>query len=115
HTSILSRQDSTCFLVTNCRDISEKRRSDSRLAALVESTPDPFIIVQPNGNIERVNKQAEILFGYPRQDLIGKSYKILVPERFRVQHDALTLGYQAHPVMRQMGSGLEMSCLTRSG
>jgi PAS domain S-box-containing protein len=97
------------------RDVSTEKATETKLIALVESTPDPFIIVEANGRIQRVNRQAEILFGYSRQELIGQSFKILVPERFRPQHDLYTRNYHFKPVMRQMGSGLELSCLTRSG
>lgn len=97
------------------RDISLQKGVETKLMALIESTPDPFIIVEADGSIQRVNRQAEILFGYDRQQLIGKSFKILVPERFRPQHDIYTRNYQVTPIMRQMGSGLELWCLTSSG
>ncbi len=102
-------------LTLTFRDISTEKANETKLVALVESTPDPFIIVEGNGRIQRVNRQAEILFGYSRQELIGQSFKILVPERFRLQHDVYTRNYHVKPAMRQMGSGLELSCLTRSG
>lgn len=89
--------------------------TETKLVALIESTPDPFIIVEADGRIQRMNRQAEILFGYSRQELIGQSFKLLVPERFREQHDVHTRKYHVKPMMRQMGSGLELSCLTRSG
>ncbi len=97
------------------RDISAQKSIEQKLVALIESTPDPFIIVEADGSIQRVNRQAEILFGYDRQELIGQSFKLLVPERFRSQHDIHTRDYRVGPVMRQMGSGLELWCLTRSG
>jgi PAS domain S-box-containing protein len=102
-------------LTVTLRDITHETATETKLMALVESTPDPFIIVEASGRIQRVNRQAEILFGYTRDELIGQSFKILVPERFRMQHDHYTRNYQLKPAMRQMGSGLELSCLTRAG
>lgn len=102
-------------LVLTFRDITREKATETRLVELVESTPDPFIIVEASGAIQRVNRQAEILFGYSRDELIGQSYKILIPERFRRQHDMYTRNYAEKPVMRQMGTGLELSCLTRAG
>jgi PAS domain S-box-containing protein len=102
-------------LLVTLRDITRETATEAKLVALVESTPDPFIIVEATGRIQRVNRQAEILFGYSRDELIGQSFKILVPERFRMQHEHYTRNFQLKPVMRQMGSGLELSCLTRSG
>ncbi len=105
----------TGHLTVTLRDITNETATETKLVALVESTPDPFIIVEAGGRIQRMNRQAEILFGYTREELIGQSFKILVPERFRMQHDHYTRNYQLKPVMRQMGSGLELSCLTRAG
>lgn len=97
------------------RDISDKNAIEEKLNAVVESTPDPFIIVEADGLIQRVNRQAEVLFGYNRKELTGASFKMLVPERFRKQHDVYTRNYQQKPVMRQMGAGLGLYCLTKSG
>ncbi|MEY4642897.1 MAG: hypothetical protein RLZZ227_2891 [Pseudomonadota bacterium] len=102
-------------LTVTFSDITSRNVTEAKLIALVESTPDPFIIVEASGQIQRVNRQAEILFGYSREELIGQSFKLLVPERFRQQHDVYTRNYHFKPVMRQMGSKLELSCLTRSG
>jgi PAS domain S-box-containing protein len=95
--------------------VSPSDSNEAKLVALIESTPDPFIIVEADGTIQRVNRQAEILFGYSRAELLGQSFKMLVPERFRAIHDEHTRNYRVKPVMRQMGSGLELWCLTRSG
>lgn len=107
--------DRTPLVVTVVHDIGAQKAVENKLVALIESTPDPFIIVEADGRIQRVNRQAELLFGYTRQELIGQSFKILVPKRFRAQHDLYTRNYQVKPVMRQMGSGLELWCLTRNG
>jgi PAS domain S-box-containing protein len=116
HISLVPDTDSKqTAVVAFLRDITVQKGIEQKLVALIESTPDPFIIVEANGCIQRVNRQAEILFGYDRQELMGKSFKLLVPERFRSQHDFYTRDYQVRPVMRQMGSGLELWCLTRSG
>lgn len=89
--------------------------SEEKLNAVIESTPDPFIIVGSGGIIERVNRQAEKFFGYSRDELVGQSFKLLVPERFRAQHDVYTRQYRQKAEMREMGSGLALSCLHRSG
>src|SRR5262249_7606470 len=50
---------------------------------LVEDAPDATVVVDPNGKIFLVNVQAEIMFGYDREELLGQPVEILVPERFR--------------------------------
>lgn len=114
--TVLQDKDSNPLIIaTTIRDITEQNSNEQKLVALIESTPDPFIIVESSGLIQRVNRQAELLFGYSRQELIGQSFKMLVPERFRSEHDVFTRNYHLKPAMRQMGSGLELWCLPKSG
>ncbi|MDT8397796.1 MAG: CheR family methyltransferase [Pseudomonadales bacterium] len=112
---LVDQQQKPGSIALTLRDITDKKATENKLKALVESTPDPIIIVEADGMIQRVNRQAEILFGYSRKDLLGKSYQRLIPERFRRQHDGHHQRYRENPMMRQMGSGLELWCLTRSG
>ncbi len=46
---------------------------------VMEFAPDAFILASMDGTIERVNAQAEALFGYPRSELLGKSVETLIP------------------------------------
>jgi PAS domain S-box-containing protein len=55
-----------------------------------------------------VNRQTEVLFGYPRAELIGQPVEVLLPERFRKRHLGHRSGYQNDPHTRPMGTGLEL-------
>lgn len=57
----------------------------------------------------------EKLFGYPRQELVGKSSEALVPHRFRKGHPAHRSAYFGDPRTRPMGAGLELFALRRDG
>ncbi len=67
-----------------------------------------MVIVDRRGTIALVNGQAERLFGYTREELIGREIEVLVPERLRASHVAHRSGYFADPRARPMGSGLEL-------
>jgi two-component system cell cycle sensor histidine kinase/response regulator CckA len=89
--------------------------ADARFQALLDAAPDAIVAVMPDGSIELVNAQAERLFGYPREELLGQSVDLLVPDRFRNAHPANRDGYFAEPRPRPMGAGMELAGRRKDG
>jgi diguanylate cyclase (GGDEF)-like protein/PAS domain S-box-containing protein len=75
---------------------------------LLEAAPDALVVVDQAGVIRFVNRQTEVLFGYCRDDLVGRLIETLVPESFRQVHTAHREGYVADPETRALGAGLEL-------
>ena len=75
---------------------------------LLESATDAMIITDREGLIILANPPVEQLFGYPRQELIGRPMEILLPERFRHAHGSQRTGYFTQPRARGMGTGMEL-------
>jgi PAS domain S-box-containing protein len=82
---------------------------------LLESLPDAMVMVGRAGKIVEVNTQLTDLFGYTKEDLLGKNLEILMPERFRARHRQNVSGFFASPRRRLMGSGLELFGLKKDG
>jgi len=82
---------------------------------LVESAPDAVVLIDPEGDIQLVNRQAERLFGYAREELLGQPVEILVPEQFRRAHATHRRGYFAEPKVREMGAGHELAGRRKDG
>lgn len=82
---------------------------------LLEAAPVAMLGVDQGGLIRFVNRQTELLFGYDRDDLAGRSIETLVPESFRKVHPAHRTGYFADPKTRPMGAGLQLTALRRDG
>ncbi len=84
------------------------RKSQALFEKLFESSPDSILVTGPEGRIARVNAQAEKLFGYSRDELLGQPVELLVPERFRDAHSGHRRDYDSVPHARPMSAGLEL-------
>jgi len=84
-------------------------------ASILEAIPDAVAAVNQQGVIIQVNSQTETLFGYTRDELIGRSVEMLVPERQRPQHHLHRESFHSRPKIRRMGSGLDLYGRRRDG
>jgi PAS domain S-box-containing protein len=102
------------FLAVCTRDLSRLKRLqdqqaiDQKFRALLDAAPDAMVIVNRRGTIAIVNAQAEQIFGYQREELVGQLVDVLVPARFRADHPARRDGYFASPQPRALGVGLDL-------
>ncbi|GFO68132.1 hypothetical protein GMLC_17110 [Geomonas limicola] len=97
------------------RDATERRSADEALVKsrnmferLFESAPDAVVVIDSHGMIRKVNQQTEALFGYIREEMIGKRVEMLMPERYHKRHRQHRKNYFADPRARKMGIGLEL-------
>ena len=96
------------LVISAIRDITKQKKEESKFMGLLESAPDAMVIAGSDGRIQMINAQTEKLFGYKRDEIIGKEVEILIPERFHNKHTGHRLGYIEHPTTRSMGTGMEL-------
>ena len=89
--------------------------TDGRFRHLLEAAPDAIIEVNREGKIVLLNKVTETLFGYSRQELLGQSVEMLVPEELRAAHGTHRGGYWKHPATRPMGGALKLEGRRKDG
>jgi two-component system cell cycle sensor histidine kinase/response regulator CckA len=83
--------------------------------ALLEGSPDAIVVVNQSGTIVLVNAQAERLFGYRRDEMIGKPAEILLSQHLRAQHSDQNSRFLAAPSKRPTVVGLELFGLRKDG
>ncbi|RTL43541.1 MAG: PAS domain S-box protein, partial [Rhodocyclaceae bacterium] len=101
--------------------MNEKSRSepfpvgDASFSRVVEWVPTAMVVVDREGRIVLVNAQAERLFGYGRDELLGESVDRLVPARLAGHHPTYRASFFADPHSRPMGSGRDLFARRRDG
>ena len=80
--------------------------ADATFVALLEAVPDAMVCIAADGRVVLVNAEAERLFGYKREELIGQLVEILVPEESRAAHPGYRAGFFADPRDRPMGGNV---------
>ncbi|GAA0812398.1 CHASE domain-containing protein [Colwellia asteriadis] len=89
--------------------------SEKHYKHIIESAPCGMIITNKQGEIEKINPQTELLFGYKSHELINQKIDMLIPKRFQQQHPKLREGFNKNPSNRQMGLNREVFGLTKKG
>ena len=90
------------------RDLSERKKSENRLAALLESVIDGIITIDEGGEIGSFNPGAERIFGYSASEIIGKNIRELMPEPDRSAHDGYMKNYIKTGQAKIIGIGREI-------
>jgi PAS domain S-box-containing protein len=103
------------FTSAAIRDVTVRRNSETKFRGLLEAAPDAIVIVDRDGRIVIVNKQAELLFGYSRSELVGQSVDLLVPVKNRGHHESHRRRYFGEPRARSMGTGVELHAVRKDG
>ena len=93
----------------------ELRKRDATVRAFFESAAEGIVGVDRDGRIVLANPRIESMFGYRREELLGQSVELLVPDRSRSVHSRHRADYFARPRTRPMGLGLSLTGRRKDG
>ena len=93
----------------------ELKLREARFRVAVESAAYGIVIVGERGEIQFVNSQTGKMFGYQREELLGRTIDILVPDQFRAQHHRHRADFATHPKPRPMAAGRDVYGLHKDG
>ena len=89
------------------------RPSDFR--AVFRASPDAMLLVGADGRLRDANTEAEMMFGWSREELVGESVEILVPLELRDRHRRHREVYHRNATSRPMAVGMELEAVRKDG
>ncbi len=97
------------------REALERRKSEERLRAVVDTAVDAIITIDASGLIESFNPAASRLFGYTAAEMIGRNVSQLMPEPDRSRHDGYLHRYLKSGERHIIGVGREVTAQHKDG
>jgi two-component system sensor kinase FixL len=77
--------------------------------------PNAILLVDGQGKVTLTNPQAQALFGYAREELIGRPVELLIPEGYRSAHETYRQSFAAEAQAPVMGVARELYALHKDG
>ncbi len=96
-------------------DFLRRTESEEQFRIVVERSPNGVMLINKEGKITMLNAQAEMIFGYRREELIGKTIEALVPPQLRNHHHEDRDTFFSAPKARPMGAGRELYGYRKDG
>src|SRR5687767_3921697 len=80
----------------------------AHMASLFENATEGIILTDKEAKIVLANPAAERMFGYEKNELMGKTIETLIPDQSKSHHKQLREGFYHHPSNRVMGHGRDL-------
>ncbi|MFT6268825.1 MAG: two-component system sensor kinase FixL [Alphaproteobacteria bacterium] len=89
--------------------------ASAQLIAMLNATPDAFIIIDQSGTIELVNAATESMFLYSSQELLGKNISMLMPKTIKSAHNGYLAAYIKTGKTNIIGKGRKLQAVKSNG
>jgi PAS domain S-box-containing protein len=91
----------------------QRRSLEGMFRDVIEFAPDAFILADRMGRMVQINARAEQLFGYSRDELVGRPVEVLMPPRLRGGHEGYRQAFVKAP--RNLMMGAAVYCMRKDG
>jgi PAS domain S-box-containing protein len=96
-------------------DITDRKKAEELFELATEASPHGVILINDHGKIILVNSRIEKVFGYTRDELIGKPVEILLPERFGTSYENDRADFFIAPEAAGMGAHAQLFARRKDG
>ncbi len=96
-------------------EVKQYSEAALRLEAIIRSATDGIIVINEHGIIEELNPAAALLFGYRKEELLGRNVNCLMPAPHKEQHDQYLQNYLLTGERRIIGIGREVKGKRKDG
>jgi PAS domain S-box-containing protein len=100
---------------TVTRDTTAGRRTQESLRLILDNVLDGIITINVHGNVLSFNQAAERIFGYVKDEVLGRNIRLLMPEQYQLKHDDYLRRYLKTGEARIIGTGQELEARRRDG
>ena len=98
------------------QELVQRSLAEKRFEAVIESAPDAMFVLDQTGKILLINAMAERLFGYQRDELMGRNIAAsLLPGRYRERQRRYFLEFLQNPTINQSSFGVDLYAIRKDG
>jgi len=105
----------TAIALLNSRTMNALQNSEEHFRSVVETATDAIITINQTGNIVFWNRAAEIIFGHPAGEVLGRPLDLIIPKRFREDHKKAVLRTCSGVTSKLVGKTSETVGLSKNG
>lgn len=96
-------------------EVEQRKKAEDKFRNFLERAPDGIIVVNEAGDIQLVNAQTVKLFGYGREEMIGKRIEMLIPQRYEKMHPFRRFSFFDTSQSIEVAEGFEMFAIRKDG
>ncbi|WP_299979404.1 PAS domain S-box protein [uncultured Pseudoteredinibacter sp.] len=97
------------------RDVTADRRAREETRQILEQALDGVITIDKDNKVTFMNKSAEDLWGYSRDEVIGQNVKMLVPKEIQANHDGYVNANRSTGRNTIVGTSREVDVVRKDG